>query len=284
MKISRWLVVGSFWDLVLLMYCSSTIARLPLARSSTALVSETIVGWRYNQRQRPLYHGFSRDSIEFRGAMFMSSSSSTVGSSSSSVLFPRAAVSVCVACTVPNNHNDNDDDAPMAAQPNQRCVFLLVQRGKPPHQGQWSLPGGKVRYGESTLAAAQRELAEETGLASTGNKHNLVWYNGTAMAVDSVGEGFHFVIAQCYAELKSSSSKTGISAETTPWPPPIVAMDDAAAADWFDLSAIRTLQDAQQTTPGLYTVVQRLDQLSRAHFLPTTTTTTTSSSSSSNSV
>jgi ADP-ribose pyrophosphatase YjhB (NUDIX family) len=41
---------------------------------------------------------------------------------------------------------------------------LLVQRGRPPAQGSWSLPGGAQRVGETAAAAARRELAEETGL------------------------------------------------------------------------------------------------------------------------
>ena len=41
---------------------------------------------------------------------------------------------------------------------------LLVQRGQPPLQGQWSLPGGAVEVGETLSAALQREVFEETGL------------------------------------------------------------------------------------------------------------------------
>ena len=41
---------------------------------------------------------------------------------------------------------------------------LLAQRGKPPRQGQRSIPGGIQQVGETVFAAAKREVREETGL------------------------------------------------------------------------------------------------------------------------
>ena len=41
---------------------------------------------------------------------------------------------------------------------------LLVQRGREPGRGRWSIPGGRVEIGESDEAAVAREVAEETGL------------------------------------------------------------------------------------------------------------------------
>ncbi len=42
--------------------------------------------------------------------------------------------------------------------------FLLIQRGKKPMKGRWSLPGGKLELGESLIDGIKREIFEETGL------------------------------------------------------------------------------------------------------------------------
>ena len=44
---------------------------------------------------------------------------------------------------------------------------LLVQRRNPPDAGLWGFPGGHVNWGETALAAAARELREETGVIAT---------------------------------------------------------------------------------------------------------------------
>lgn len=41
---------------------------------------------------------------------------------------------------------------------------LLIRRGTPPRQGEWSLPGGRIEPGERAVDAALRELGEETGV------------------------------------------------------------------------------------------------------------------------
>lgn len=52
------------------------------------------------------------------------------------------------------------------------CVWrngavLLARRGKALGHGLWSLPGGKLEAGEAALAAAHRELLEETGITAS---------------------------------------------------------------------------------------------------------------------
>lgn len=41
---------------------------------------------------------------------------------------------------------------------------LLIKRGRPPREGQWSLPGGKQELGETVRETAIREVREEAGI------------------------------------------------------------------------------------------------------------------------
>lgn len=56
-------------------------------------------------------------------------------------------------------------------------TFLFQERRKQPYYGYWGFPTGKIRWGETILEAAARELQEETGLHATlrivGTHHKL---------------------------------------------------------------------------------------------------------------
>ena len=41
---------------------------------------------------------------------------------------------------------------------------LLIRRAKPPRRGEWSLPGGLQKLGETVFQAASREVMEEAGV------------------------------------------------------------------------------------------------------------------------
>lgn len=78
------------------------------------------------------------------------------------------------------------------------CVWkdgkvLLVQRAKTP-LGLWSLPGGHVEFGETALAAAERELLEESGVTA-----ELTTFIGLYEVIREK-PAFHYAIA-CYGGL-----------------------------------------------------------------------------------
>ena len=64
--------------------------------------------------------------------------------------------------------------------------LLMVQRGREPGKGLWSVPGGRVEPGEAMRDAVVRELMEETGLA--GRCGELVGW------LERIDEHHHFVI------------------------------------------------------------------------------------------
>jgi ADP-ribose pyrophosphatase YjhB (NUDIX family) len=60
-----------------------------------------------------------------------------------------------------------------------RSLFVVQERRKHPYFGFWGFPSGKIRWGETILAAAARELMEETGLTATP-KHMGIYHEQVA--------------------------------------------------------------------------------------------------------
>ncbi len=98
--------------------------------------------------------------------------------------------------------------------------ILLVKRGFEPSKGKWSVPGGRVELGETLVAAAQREVFEETGLdVEIGNVAGV--YDVIVRAGGNVT--FHYVVIDYFARVTGGDLHSG---------------DDAADARWVPLSAI----------------------------------------------
>jgi ADP-ribose pyrophosphatase YjhB (NUDIX family) len=67
--------------------------------------------------------------------------------------------------------------------------ILLVRRAKSPAKGFYSLPGGRVEFGETLHTALHREVGEETAL-----KIDIVGLAGWREVVPGVGGGGHYLI------------------------------------------------------------------------------------------
>jgi ADP-ribose pyrophosphatase YjhB (NUDIX family) len=67
--------------------------------------------------------------------------------------------------------------------------ILLVRRARSPAKGFYSLPGGRVEFGETLHAALQREVREETALGI-----EIVDLAGWREVVPGTGDGGHYLI------------------------------------------------------------------------------------------
>ena len=97
----------------------------------------------------------------------------------------------------------------------QGSKFVLVRRSKPPSQGEWSIPGGLVRVGETLKQAAIREALEETGLiVKTGALVELV----ERIIHDNDGRvRYHYVIADYRCSIVSGTLGAGSDASEACW-------------------------------------------------------------------
>src|ERR1017187_2453870 len=117
---------------------------------------------------------------------------------------------------------------------------LLIRRGSPPLQGQWSIPGGLLELGETLAQGVARELAEETGLevnvlelieAVERIHPALPCADGTPG--DAVRPQYHFVILDYLCEVRGGTLRAGSDALEYAW-----AREDQLVK--FDLTPLAT--------------------------------------------
>ncbi len=95
---------------------------------------------------------------------------------------------------------------------------LLIRRGKPPREGQWSLPGGRQRLGERIEAAARREVREEAGIEiAVGPLVDVV----DSITRDEAGAvQYHYTLVDLLAEWRAGEAAAGHDAAEVAWADP----------------------------------------------------------------
>lgn len=105
---------------------------------------------------------------------------------------------------------------------------LVIRRGREPLKGQWSIPGGKVEYGERLHDAVAREVREETGVeirvlglldvfeslpASPGAPHYVMvdyvaeWISGEPRPGDDAAEAEFVPLAEAKARISWDTTR-----------------------------------------------------------------------------
>jgi 8-oxo-dGTP diphosphatase len=107
--------------------------------------------------------------------------------------------------------------------------LVLIKRSKPPYQGLWSFPGGRVEFGETLQEAAKREVLEETGLS--------VSIISQIKTIDIIEPDFHYVLHVFEAQAENGILK---------------AESDACNAAVFQVSDLK--QEA--VTPQVWEIIK----------------------------
>jgi len=115
--------------------------------------------------------------------------------------------------------------------------ILMVQRGKAPLLGYWSLPGGAVETGELLREAIAREVLEETALTVEVGEMAEVFER--LMPDADGGTEYHYVLLDYLCKVTGGTPMAG---------------DDSAAVAWVRREDLPTLL----ITPGTLEVIERV--------------------------
>ena len=116
-------------------------------------------------------------------------------------------------------------------------AILMVERGKEPLKGYWSLPGGAVETGERLCEAIAREVFEETSLMVEVGP--LVEVFERLMPDASGDTEYHYVLLDYLCRVVAGTPEAG---------------DDSSAVAWVRREELRTLL----ITPGTLEVIERV--------------------------
>lgn len=117
---------------------------------------------------------------------------------------------------------------------------LVVQRGSPPFEGAWSIPGGKIRHSETLRDAVRREVAEETGI-----EIDIIGLIDVFEAAPQTADDDHYVLVDFLAEWRAGEPQAGDDALQARFAPlaeaeSLLSWDETRRA----LAAARRMRDA----------------------------------------
>ena len=113
-----------------------------------------------------------------------------------------------------------------------RDRVLMVERGQPPLQGYWSLPGGALEPGETLEEGLRREILEETGLEI--RPRGVVEIFERIMRDAAGRTEYHYVIVDYLCRVTGGT---------------LCAASDCANARWVPRRALRNLKITEGTLP-----------------------------------
>lgn len=115
---------------------------------------------------------------------------------------------------------------------------LLVERGREPLAGYWSLPGGCVETGERLEDAVAREVLEETGLGVDVGEVAVLFER---IMPDPGGRcEYHYVLVDFYCAVSNGTLQPG---------------DDSSRAEWFAIEDLARLRMTAGTLDVIHACV-----------------------------
>jgi ADP-ribose pyrophosphatase YjhB (NUDIX family) len=129
---------------------------------------------------------------------------------------------------------------------------LLVERGREPLKGLWSLPGGIVEVGETLEEAIRREVFEETSLLI--DTVRIIDVFQRIMKDESGVPEYHYVLIDYLCNVTGGKA---------------AASDDASRVSWFERDQLGRLNLTEGTLPVIekaFSVAQAGSQSGLAHF------------------
>jgi 8-oxo-dGTP diphosphatase len=114
---------------------------------------------------------------------------------------------------------------------------LLIKRGGPPLEGEWSIPGGMLELGETLDQGVRRELAEETGIEV--HVLDLIEVFERVFLDDDGKTRYHFVILDYLCEAVSGEARAASDVTDVAW-----AREEELAAYSLTPTATRVIKRA----------------------------------------